>query len=91
MRYFIAKNGENIVDKQAVSGEDEKIDVLVTQYKASHPGFVVTELDQATFESTSITLVQTQAQKDWVTFKAQVPTPTALQGILYLARYLGLE
>lgn len=91
MRFFIAKNGSTVIDKQAVSGDDARIDAMVDQYKTNHPTLVVTELDQATFESTLMTPIQTQAQKDWATFKAQLPTPSALQGILYLAKVLGLE
>lgn len=91
MRYFIAKTGSTIIEKQVIEGDNVKIDALVDQYKLNHPGFVVLELDQSAFDATVMVPVQSQAQKDWATFKVQQPTPTALQGVLYLARYLNLE
>lgn len=91
MRYFIAKSGSTVVEKQAVSGDDSKIDSSVNNYKLNHQNFSVTEVDETTFDATVLPVQQTKAQKDWTEFKAQQPTPSALQGILYLARYLGLE
>lgn len=91
MRYFIAKNGTTVVEKQVMGGDDAKIDSLVDQYKTNHPSLVVSEVDQPTFDATVYTPVLTPAQKDWAAFKTQLPQPTALQGILYLAKYLGLE
>lgn len=89
MRYFIAKNGSTVVDKQAIEGADADINVMVARYQANHPTLVVIELDQATFDATPCTLPQNVSQIAWATLKAS--SPTALQAITFIARYLGLE
>lgn len=89
MRYFVAKNGSTVVEKQAVSGDDVQVDALVAKYRATHPTLVVEELDQTTFDSTAYVPPLTPAQAAWATFKAS--SPTAPQAIAYLAKVLGLE
>lgn len=92
MRYFIAKNQSNvIVEKQCLAGDDNQINNIVANYQSNHPAFTIAEVDQPTFDATVMPVVQTQAQKDWTTFKVGPPVPTALQGVLYLAKFLGLE
>lgn len=92
MRFFIAKNGSSVVvEKQVFSGDDTAINDIIAKFSAAHPALVVTEVDSTTFDASVVPVQQTQAQKDWATFKAQLPQPTALQGIIYLAKFLGLE
>jgi hypothetical protein len=89
MRYFIAQNGSDVVEKQALEGDMDKIDSLVNEYRANHPQLILLEVDEKTFEATEMTIEQTKAQADWAAFKAT--SPTALQSILYLAKAIGLE
>lgn len=92
MRFFIAKDaGLNVVGKQVFAGDESKADALVAAFLAQNPQLTVTEVDEATFNATAMVVSQTPAQKAWATFKAQLPAPTALQAIIFIAKYLGLE
>jgi hypothetical protein len=89
MRYFIAKNGSAVVEKQALCGDNDKMEALINQYKTAHPALTVTELDQDAFDATVYTPPLTSSQQAWSTFKAS--SPTVLQIATFFARYLGLE
>ena len=89
MRFFIARNGSTVIDKQVYAGDDVKADALVARYLVIHPDFTVQEVDQTVFDTTIMMPIQTQAQRDWTAFKAS--SPTAFQAIIYLAKMLGLE
>lgn len=52
MRYFLVKNSLAVVEKQAMEGDNTKIDAQVNQFKVLHPTWTVTETDQAGFDST---------------------------------------
>lgn len=89
MRYFTAKSGNTVIEKQAISGDIADIDSLIARYQQLHPTYVIEELDKAAFDAVVATPIKSKAQLDWETFKAT--NPTAPQGILYLAKFLGLE
>lgn len=89
MRFFIAKNGSTVVDKQAAAGNDKDIDVLVARYKTAHPALTVEELDETAFNAAVMVQPLTARQQAWATFKAG--SPSAAQAITFLAKEIGLE
>jgi hypothetical protein len=78
-----------VIDKRAMAGDNAKIDALAADYVVKFPSLVITEVDQATFDATALVPPPTADQIAWAAFKAT--TPTALQGIVYLAKFLNLE
>lgn len=93
MRFFIALNGVTVIDKQAFSGDNSKIDAIIAQFKQNHPALTVNEVDQATFDSTVLVLPPTPAQVLWAAlpFQTNPIAATAFQAIHALAKFLGLE
>lgn len=89
MRYFVARKNGTVVDKRAVSGDDQKINTILADYALKFPNLVIVEVDQPTFDATVLTPPPTPEQLAWAAFKATTPTP--LQGVLYLAKFLNLE
>lgn len=54
MRFFIAKNGNVIVEKMGFGGDSAKIDALIQKYLTDHPGYTVEELNEATFTAATV-------------------------------------
>lgn len=87
MRYFISKNGASVIEKKAIVGNDSKIESLINTYKAEHPGFSVSEVDQVTFDSTNLNPPLTNIQQAWLTAKAG----GAVSAATFIGKFLGLE
>lgn len=89
MRFFVGiKNGQ-VVGKHCLSGDNEKINNIVSRFSETYPNVSISEVNESEFLTTIVPQQQTQVQKDWATFKATSPTPQ--QAILYMAKFLGLE
>lgn len=56
MRYFFAKNGATVIEKQAFTGDDSKADAAIANYLSTHPGLTAQETNQATFDSTNVVI-----------------------------------
>jgi hypothetical protein len=87
MRYFLSKNGVNVVDKQVFSGDDKQINAIVAMYISKNPSFVVSEVDQVTFDVTVMTPTVTPDQQAWQTAKGLGPVAQ----LTFLAKRFGLE
>lgn len=64
MRYFIAKDGIAVVDKLVMSGDDQKIDAIISQYKRDHSTLQISETDLVTFDATLTDAQIKEATKD---------------------------
>lgn len=51
-RFFIARNGASVIERQVMAGDDAKIDAIVAKYRTDHPTLTLTETDQATYDAT---------------------------------------
>lgn len=85
MRYFLLKNGSDVVKKSAYGGDASAADELIQKEAGDLEVF---EVDQATFDSTPITPVQTKEQTDW---QAEKGKGDSAGMITFIAKQLGLE
>lgn len=87
MKYFLIKDGANVVAKQVVSGKEDDAAAVVQADISKDLKLSFVEVDQDTFDGTILTPMQTQPQKDWVEAKkGGVATE-----ISFIAKKLGLE
>jgi len=89
MRYFIATKDAKVVEKRAISGDDEQIDRIIADFELKNPSITITEADETEFDAIIPDVVATKQQKEWTAFKQTSPTPQ--QSVLYLAKQMGLE